>query len=82
MIICEPRRYFSVGSYRSFIFEPTSFPVGICLASLTLAKFPFPIVLSNRYFPICGSSPVRLDDTRADDPPSPLWNVEKISNVY
>lgn len=34
----------------------TSFPVGICLANLTFAKFPFPMVLSRRYFPMWGSS--------------------------
>ena len=32
----------------------TSFPVRTCLASLTLAKFPFPIVFKIRYLPICG----------------------------
>ena len=30
----------------------TSLPVGTCLASLTFAKFPLPIVLINRYLPI------------------------------
>ena len=34
----------------------TSFPVGTCLASLTLAKFPLPMVLMRRYFPMWGSS--------------------------
>lgn len=28
----------------------------MCLASLTLAKLPFPIVLIKRYLPICVSS--------------------------
>ena len=37
--------------------RPTSCPVGMCLASLTLAKFPFPIVLSSLYFPTYTSSP-------------------------
>ena len=44
----------------------TSFPVGICLASLTLAKLPFPMVLSNRYLPMCGSSDVRPEELVAD----------------
>lgn len=38
----------------------TSFPVGTCLASLTLAKFPLPMVLSSLYLPMWGSSEVRL----------------------
>uniref|UniRef100_A0A8D8M7K7 Uncharacterized protein n=1 Tax=Cacopsylla melanoneura TaxID=428564 RepID=A0A8D8M7K7_9HEMI len=45
----------------------TSFPVGTCLASLTLAKFPFPIVLSSLYLPMWGSSRSRRDDSRLDD---------------
>lgn len=53
----------------------TSFPVGMCLASLTLAKFPFPIVLSSLYFPMWGSSPVRREDIRAEDEPSPPWKT-------
>lgn len=40
----------------------TSFPVGTCLASLTLAKFPLPMVLSSLYLPMCGSSDERLRD--------------------
>jgi len=40
----------------------TSFPVGTCLASLTLAKLPLPMVLSSLYLPICGSSDERLRD--------------------
>ena len=46
------------------ILMATSLPVGICLASLTLAKLPLPMVLSSRYLPMCGSSPVRRPDTR------------------
>lgn len=38
----------------------TSFPVGTCLASLTLAKLPFPMVLRSLYFPMVGSSPARV----------------------
>lgn len=54
----------------------TSLPVGICLASFTLAKFPLPMVFSNRYFPMCGSSEVRLEELRIDadalpEPPPP-----------
>lgn len=54
----------------------TSFPVGTCLASLTLAKLPLPIVLSSLYLPMCGSSDERLrDDPReiipAEAPPPP-----------
>ncbi len=47
----------------------TSRPVGICFANLTFAKFPLPIVLTNRYFPICGSfgSRILLDCSRVDD---------------
>lgn len=47
----------------------TSFPVGTCLASLTLAKLPLPMVLSSLYLPMCGSSDVRLldDETRPVD---------------
>jgi len=44
----------------------TSFPVGTCLASLTLAKFPLPIVLSSLYLPMCGSSDERLRDDPRD----------------
>ena len=33
------------------IHSPTSCPVGMCLASLTLAKFPLPIVLTSLYLP-------------------------------
>ena len=40
----------------------TSFPVGTCLASLTLAKLPLPMVLSSLYLPMCGSSDERLRD--------------------
>ena len=55
----------------SIILMVTSLPVGMCLASLTLAKFPFPIVLSNLYFPMWGSSPpARLDEILADELPS------------
>lgn len=39
------------------ILMATSFPVGTCLANFTLAKLPLPMVLSNLYFPIVGSSP-------------------------
>lgn len=58
------------------IFIATSFPVGICFASFTFAKFPLPIVLSNLYFPIIGSSPVLdlflvdADPIRVDSVPS------------
>ena len=40
----------------------TSSPVGRCLASLTLAKFPLPMVLSSWYLPMCGSESGRLRD--------------------
>lgn len=40
----------------------TSFPVGTCLASLTLAKFPLPIVFMRRYLPMCTSSAFEVDD--------------------
>lgn len=57
----------------------TSFPVGTCLANLTLAKFPLPIVLSSLYLPMCGSSDERLrEDPRvlgtaaAPLPPPPI----------
>lgn len=36
------------------------------MASFTLAKLPLPMVLSNRYFPMCGSSEVRRDELRTD----------------
>jgi hypothetical protein len=36
----------------SMILMATSFPVGMCLASLTLAKFPLPMVLRRRYLPM------------------------------
>ena len=42
----------------------TSLPVGMCFASFTLAKFPLPIVLRSRYFPMWGSSPVRRLEIR------------------
>lgn len=43
----------------------TSRPVGTCLASLTLAKLPLPMVLISRYLPMCGSSRPRFrDDVR------------------
>ncbi len=47
----------------------TSRPVGICFANLTFAKFPLPMVLTNRYLPICGSlgSRILLDCNRVDD---------------
>lgn len=35
----------------------TSCPVGMCLASFTFAKFPFPMVLSSLYLPTYTSSP-------------------------
>lgn len=41
----------------SMILMATSFPVGTCFANFTLAKLPLPIVLSNLYLPIVGSSP-------------------------
>lgn len=44
----------------SIIFIATSLPVGKCLANFTLAKLPLPMVLSNLYFPMVGSSPARL----------------------
>ena len=40
----------------------TSRPVGTCLANLTLAKLPLPMVLISRYLPMCGSSRPRLRD--------------------
>ena len=40
----------------SIILIATSLPVGICFASLTLAKLPLPIVFSKRYRPTWGSS--------------------------
>lgn len=40
----------------------TSCPVGMCFANLTLAKFPFPIVLTNLYFPTYTSSPGGLEE--------------------
>ena len=46
----------------SMILMATSLPVGMCLANLTLAKFPFPMVFRSRYLPMCGSSPVLLPD--------------------
>ena len=45
----------------------TSCPVGMCLASLTLAKFPLPMVLSSLYFPTYISSPGGRDE-EADFP--------------
>lgn len=51
----------------------TSFPVGTCLASLTLAKLPLPMVLSSLYLPICGSS-----DERLRDDPRVLVTVEAL----
>ncbi len=41
---------------------PTSCPVGMCLASFTLAKFPFPIVFKSLYLPTYTSSPGGLED--------------------
>lgn len=66
--------------YRSSNIYRTSFPVGICLANFTLAKLPLPMVFSNRYFPMCGSSEVRREELRTDaealletpPPPPPL----------
>ena len=57
----------------------TSCPVGMCFASLTLAKFPFPIVFTNLYFPTYISSPgglleVPFDDL--DEDPLPLLPEE------
>ncbi len=49
----------------------TSWPVGMCLASLTLAKFPFPIVFSSLYFPTYTSSPGGLDELDFDLPEDP-----------
>lgn len=40
----------------------TSFPVGTCLASLTLAKFPLPIVLIRRYLPMWTSSAFEVEE--------------------
>lgn len=59
----------------------TSFPVGICLANLTLAKLPLPMVLSSRYLPMCGSSEVRLREEGVRPPPpvlSPPCNTNGI----
>lgn len=39
-----------------FSLKPTSRPVSMCRASLTLAKFPLPMVFSSRQFPMCGVS--------------------------
>uniref|UniRef100_A0A915JNI5 Secreted protein n=1 Tax=Romanomermis culicivorax TaxID=13658 RepID=A0A915JNI5_ROMCU len=51
----------------SIILIATSLPVGKCLANLTLAKFPLPIVFNSLYLPMCGSSEARLrDDTRPE----------------
>ena len=50
----------------------TSCPVGMCFASLTLAKFPFPIVFNSLYFPTYISSPGGLLEVPFDldeDPP-------------
>ena len=45
----------------------------MCLASFTLAKFPFPIVLISLYLPTYTSSPGGLDDwltfNLPEDPP-------------
>lgn len=38
----------------------TSLPVGTCFANLTLAKLPLPIVFKSLYFPMWGSSVVRV----------------------
>lgn len=67
----------------SMILMATSFPVGTCLASFTLAKFPLPIVFSNLYLPMWGSSEVRLlEESRPpllDTPtPSPVCKQIKI----
>ena len=55
----------------------TSCPVGMCLASLTLAKFPFPIVFTSLYFPTYISSPGGLLEVPfdLDEDPPPLPEV-------
>lgn len=42
--------------------QQTSCPVGMCFASLTLAKFPLPIVLTSLYLPTYTSSPGGRDE--------------------
>ena len=59
------------------ILMATSLPVGMCLASFTLAKLPFPMVLSSRYFPMWGSSPVRRPLTRELGSP---WQISKFNS--
>ena len=49
----------------------TSCPVGMCLASLTLAKLPFPMVFSSLYFPTYTSSPGGLEELDFDLPEDP-----------
>ena len=50
----------------------------MCLASLTLAKFPFPIVFTNLYFPTYISSPGGLLEVPfdLDEDPLPLLPEE------
>ena len=65
----------------SMILMATSLPVGICFASLTLAKLPLPMVLRRRYLPMCGSSPVRRDEMRVE-PPSVPWKRREEDRSY
>ena len=65
----------------SMILMATSLPVGMCLASFTLAKLPFPIVFSSRYFPMCGSSPVRRPLTRELGSPWQIFNFSIHKNL-
>lgn len=74
-ITAEKNNHFnSTGFYFPQSVCLTSRPVGTCRASFTLAKFPFPMVFSSRYFPTCGVSSAadgeflqRADRTERDD---------------
>ena len=72
--------------WRTRIFKLTSRPVGICLANLTLAKFPFPMVFMSLYLPIWTSSVLdELDRPRErvlDELPWPSTTYERNNLSY